>query len=119
VEEEMKITIMDFKTKEVAVIEPSKELEDHTVLFSYSDGNDGCDCNRSLEFDRVNGTSTHDEIESVVGEDVCFREERFVVVDVEGYSGDKGEFLEEVNNGYSKENLDACMKEYRCKGRKK
>lgn len=108
----MKIIIMDSKTKKTASVVPYNELDEHAVSESYSDGNDGCDCNRSLNFDRANNTTTSDEIEESVGEGVCYLSKRFIVVDIEGYNGDKNDFVEGANSNYDKLIVDACMKEY-------
>lgn len=67
----MLVKLYDTKTRETVV---NKDL--NYSLYWWSEGNGGCDCNRSIAFD------LHDELEDKYGVGRCFGENRFIVIDV-------------------------------------
>ena len=108
------ITYMDSETFETAVYEQefSDSIEIETILFMYSDGNWSCDCNRAIEFDSTKETHLYDELETKFGKNCCFGANRFIVVDVNNYDGDKDDFIEEVNSCYDQKLFQKCIEKY-------
>ncbi len=69
-------------------------------VFQWTENNWTCDCNRCLGFEGV-----EKELEDKFGEDTCFGEERFLVVDAEGdlEGMSKETFIEACNRNYPEE----------------
>lgn len=93
-------TLLDTKTGKTVVAEKFDG-----TLFWWADGNGSCDCNRCLAFE---DRQVYEELTEEYGENVCFCNERFIVIDVHGdlEGTSKEDVIAEMNSGYDPKLLE-------------
>ncbi len=82
----MKVTILDTDTGARRTTEPDFDFTDYW----WAEGNGSCDCNREIVF------GVDEEMDALLGENICHGARRFLIVEADGnqYS------LEDLNADY-------------------